>query len=319
MKLRYLIFGFVLIAVTEQASLVAFQETALPTPPVTDDASDEGAPTAPRSESSERRELPEEGLQFIRSIALLLLPPKFEDDDGWGKEARIQSGLNVDFEDGRMKTSRRWKSVNHGSWLQGSGELVDPEKTFTLKAAILPDSSDKTRRYEVRVSTRLSVTGRQQQWNYGVMLWSISADAIADVSLHVILDVTSEVVTTDQGVRLRFQPNVTYAAASLDGFSLRRVSHAKGAAVREFGEWLERLIRMRVKRENKELATRINQAIRKKAERLEIPLDIGGWFGLRRDGEKELESDSVPKRVSGESRPESSAPGSQTGKSNPGL
>jgi len=313
-KPRDLILSFALIAVTGQASLLACQEQAFPTPPTA-----EGKPTATRSGSSEPRELPAEGLQFIRSIALLLLPPKFEDEDGWGRGTRIQSGLNVDLENGRMRTSRRWKSVNHGSWRQGSGELVDPETTFTLKAAILPASGDRTHRYEVHVSTRLSVTGRQQQWNYGVKLWSLSADAIADVSLHVILDVTSEVVTTDQGVRLRFQPNVTHAAASLDGFSLRRVSHAKGAAVREFGEWLEGLIRMRVKRENKDLATRINQAMRKKAEQLEIPIDIGGWFGLRRDGAKESESDAVPKPVPGESFPDNSASESQAGQSDPGL
>jgi len=260
---------------TRQFPLDACQVETIPAP-----ADVERAPAVSESPNSERRELPEEGLQFIRGIALLLLPPKFEDEDGWGNETRIQSGLEVDFEDGKLETSRRWKNVNHGSWLQGSGELVEPEKTFHLSAAVLPDSGEKTNRYEIHVSTRLRVTGRQQQWNYGVMLWSISADALADVSMHVVVDVTSEVVTTENGVRLRFEPNVIDAGARLDGFSLRRISHAKGAAVREFGDWLEKLIRIRIKRENKNLAARINKAIRKKPDTLEIPLDIGAWFGF---------------------------------------
>ena len=139
----------------------------------------------------QRRDLPEEGQHFIRSVALILLPQKFDDEDGWGDEKRIQSGLNVDFDGGKLKTSRRWNMVNHGTWLRGSGELVDPVNTFTLRAIQLPDPDEETQRYEIHTSAKLQVNGRQQQWNYGVMLWSISADAGVDLSLHSVLDVNS--------------------------------------------------------------------------------------------------------------------------------
>ena len=199
-----------------------------------------------------------DGQLFIRSIALILLPQKFDDEDGWGDEKRIQSGLNVDFDDGRIKTSRRWNNVNHGSWLQGSGELADPEKTFSLRATHLPDPDDKTQRYEVNLSAKLNVSGRQQQWNYGVMLWSISVDATADISIQATFDVKSEVVTTDKGSRLRFVPNVTQATAHLNNFKLHRISHAKGTAVKGIGELVEELLQLRLKRENKDFAARIN-------------------------------------------------------------
>jgi len=235
-----------------------------------------------------RAELAPEALEFIRGIVLLLLPPEFEDDDGWGEETRIQSGLNVRFDDGKLKTSRRWKNVNHGSWTQASGTLIEPEDTFQLKVARLstgtvpeghPAAVDKDiQRYEVRVATRLRVTGRQQQWSYGLMLWSISADAVADVSLNVVFEVNTEIVKTDKGTRLRFTPNVTHAVARLDSFDLRRISHAKGSAVQEFGNGLEELIRQYVDRENKDLAAKINKALHKQPERLEIPFEIGGWF-----------------------------------------
>lgn len=241
-------------------------------------ASSTGQNSATTLPNHARRELPEQGIQFIRGIALLLMPESFDDEDGWGRETRIQSGLDVDFDDGRIETKRRWKSVNHGSWLQGAGQLVDPETTFSLKATQLPDPDAKTQAYLVQASARLRVTGRQQQWNYGVMLWSLSADAVADIRLDVTLNVKADVVTTDKGSRLRFQPSVTQAQAHLTGFSLRRVSHAKGAMVREFGNWLEELLRLRLKRENKDLAARINKALSKKSDQLEIPLDLGSWF-----------------------------------------
>lgn len=225
-----------------------------------------------------RQEIPREATDFIRGIALLLIPQEFEDDDGWGDEKKIQSGLNIRFSDGRLETNRRWKHVNHGNWLQASGKLVDPEERFQLNAARLPEPEKGTQRYDVEVSARLRVTGRQQQWSYGVMLWSISAEAVADVTLHLVMDVKSEVVQTDEGTRLRFIPEVSSAEAQLTHFSLRRISHLKGKAVQEFGDVFEGLIRKRVGRENRNLATRINTALEKKRERLEIPFDIGGWF-----------------------------------------
>jgi len=247
------------------------------------ESSEKSETTAPahHQPNRERRDLPDEGQLFIRSIALILLPQKFDDEKGWGDEKRIQSGLNVDFDDGQIRTSRRWNMVNHGSWLQGSGQLVDPARTFSLKASQLPDPDDKTQRYQVNVSAKLSVRGRQQQWNLGVMLWSISADATVDISVEVTFDVKSEVVTTDKGSRLRFLPNVTQAAARLDNFKLHRISHVKGTAVQGVGELVEELIQLRIKRENKDLAARINKAILKKADRFEVPFDIGGWFGIR--------------------------------------
>ena len=235
----------------------------------------------------QRRDLPEQGQQFIRSVALILLPQKFDDEDGWGDEKRIQSGLNVDFDGGKLKTSRRWNMVNHGTWLRGSGELVDPANTFTLRAIQLPDPDEETQRYEIHTSAKLQVNGRQQQWNYGVMLWSISADAVVDLSLHAVLDVKSEVVTTDKGARLRFVPTVTQATAKMENFRLQRISHLKGTVVQAHGEVIEELIQMRLRRENKDLPARINKAIQKKADRLEIPFDIGGWFGVSPKGTAE--------------------------------
>ena len=225
-----------------------------------------------------RQEIPREAIDFVRGIALLLIPQTFEDDDGWGDETKIQSGLNMRFDDGRLDTSRRWKHVNHGNWLRASGNLVEPEERFQLTAARLPAPEKGTQRYDVEVSARLRVTGRQQQWSYGVMLWSISAEAVADVALHLVLDVKSEVVQNDEGTRLRFLPKVTQAEAKLTDFSLRRISHLKGKPVQEFGDLFEKLIRKRVGRENKNMATRINTALEKNVEQLEIPFDLAGWF-----------------------------------------
>ena len=117
------------------------------------------------------------------------------------------------------------------------------------------------------------------------MLWSVSAEAVADVDLHLVLDTKSQVVQTDKGSRLRFLPRVTEANARLTDYSLRRISRLKGKLVQEFGDLFEKLIRRRVDRENEKLAGRINAALEKKPDRMEIPFDIADWFGVPKESE----------------------------------
>jgi hypothetical protein len=230
------------------------------------------------SAQSIEQPVPQQGIDFIRGIILLLIPRTFEDSDDWGRETRIQSGLKIDFDDGRLKTKRRWKLVNHGSWLQGSGELLTPEESLQLNATLLSSADSSARRYRIQTSATLRVTGRQQQWNYGVRLWSISADAIAKVRLEADIEVLTQIVNSDAGPRLRFLPKITRAKAKLDDFSLRRISHFKGTGIREMGDVLKELIDLRIRKENRDLAHRINKALQRKPERLEIPLTPAFWF-----------------------------------------
>ena len=235
--------------------------------------------------TSARREMSAEASEFIRSVALLLIPQEFEDDNGWGDETKIQAGLNMRFDDGQLRTSRRWKHVNHGNWQQVTGRLVDPEDTFRLRVVGAMDPDRGIQQYDIDVSARLRIQGRQQQWNYGLMLWSISAEAVADVNLHVLFDVKSEIMQSEKGARLRFLPNVRSAEVRLSNFSLRRISHLKGKPVQQFGDWFESMIQRRVSRENDKLTLRINAALQKQPERLEIPLDIAGLFGINNQTE----------------------------------
>ena len=56
------------------------------------------------------------------------------------------------------------------------------------------------------------------------------------------------------------------------------MSHVKGTIAREFGQVVKELIEMKIRKENKSLATKINKAIAKKQDDLQIPVGIGGWF-----------------------------------------
>ena len=265
-----------------------------PPPPSPDGAAAEsdfeaGQPAVPEltPDPTVEQPVPPEVQTFIRELALVLLPPKFDDEDGWGDEKRIQSGLDIGFDDGKIKTHRRWKSVNHGSWIRASGSLVEPEKTMTLRIFRRMGAVPTEQIYRIQLLARANVSGTQQQWNHGVMFWSVSADAEADIQIDVNLRVRTDVVSKEGGgSSLQIQAEVTHAVMRLNGFSLKRISHVRGGMAREFGEAFEGIVRMAVDRQNKKLPKQINKALAKQKDKLQIPVDPGSLFNYFKDDAK---------------------------------
>jgi hypothetical protein len=233
------------------------------------------APVGPVEETL----LPPHAIQFVKGMAILLLPESFEDDDDWGRTKRIQSGLNVKVKGLKVHTSRRWKDARHGTWRRVTAVLVNPEEFFQLDISLLPQKKEGMPRYRIRASTRLKVHGQQQQWNLGHKLYSISAVAEADLTFVADVQFHSQLVKAEEGGKLRVLPQVETAIVRLTGFRLRRISHAKGGGVRLFGESIQSIIEHRVRKESEKLAGRINRKVEEKPERFEIPAGFLAVFG----------------------------------------
>jgi hypothetical protein len=223
--------------------------------------------------------LPPHAIQFVKGMAILLLPKSFEDDDDWGRTKRVQSGLNVKVRGLKVHTSRRWKDTRHGTWRRVTAVLVNPEEYFQLDISLLPRKQEGMPRYRIRASARLNVHGQQQQWNRGLKLYSVSAVAEADITFVADVQFRNQLVKADEGGKLRVLPQVETAKVNLDGFRLRRISHAKGGGVRLFGETVQSIIEHRVRKESDKLAGKINRKVEQKPERFEIPAGILAVFG----------------------------------------
>ena len=232
-----------------------------------------------RSGPSEPTPMAPEATQMIQGMALLLLPDTYTDDDDWGGKKKIQSGLNVELKGLKIDTSRRWKEVNHGVWKRVDASLVDPKNHFQLKIDLLPRQEKGVPRYRVNAKLRLRAAGRQQRWTLGQKLYSISADVVADLEFNADLYFESKVTNSEDGSKLRVLPQIERADVQLVGFNLRRVSHAKGGPVREFGHSIESIIRRAVQRKGDKLADKINGKVAKKPERFEVPAGILAIFG----------------------------------------
>ena len=230
-------------------------------------AEDAGVPTRPVPLSADATE-------FLRATILLLAPRTTVDEDGWGRKKRIQSGLNIRLDGLQLRTSRRWKEVNHGTWNRVEVLLEDPGQRFTLQVEIVPQKDSALSMHRIHAGGRVRLRARQQRWQNGIKLYSASAEGLADVAMTADVRLQEEVVSHDDTSRLRVLPHIESAAVRLTGFQIRRVGHAKGSLVRESSRTFESLARRLVARESDKLATRLNEKIRKKPERFEIPLGI---------------------------------------------
>ncbi|MEZ6125489.1 MAG: hypothetical protein R3C49_20265 [Planctomycetaceae bacterium] len=251
------------------------------TPPGTFSEQNPDLPPPPIVLQPDETPLSPEVTQFIKGMALLLLPDTYSDDNDWGHQKKVQSGLNVGLDGFRIDTSRRWKEVNHGLWQRVDAELADPEQHLQLAISVLPRTDDGDHRYRVRSRLRLRATVRQQRWTLGAKLYSVGADIVADVSMEADVRFTSELISQDGSGRLRVLPHVETTQARLDGFSLRNIGQLKGAPARELGNLCEPIVRSAVKRSNDKLPSKINAKIQKKPERFEIPAPILGLIGGR--------------------------------------
>lgn len=218
-----------------------------------------------------------EANEFLRAAILMLAPQSSVDEDDWGRTKRVQSGLNVRLDGIELRTSRRWKQVNHGEWNRVEVVLENPEQQFDLQIAVVPQANAAVTVYRLDARARVRLKGRQQRWSHGVKLYSASGEGIADLAMTADLELQRQVVQSDGSSRLRILPHVKSASVQLIGFQLRRVGHAKGALVRELGRSFQSIAKRLVARESNKLAAKLNKKIQKKPERFEIPL---GVFGL---------------------------------------
>ncbi|MEP3481475.1 MAG: hypothetical protein ABJZ55_19695 [Fuerstiella sp.] len=233
------------------------------------------------STTSESQKLTPAATEFIKGLALILLPPTFTDDDDWGNTKRIQSGLNMKLDGFELKTSRRWKDVKHGLWRRVDATLIDPLKFFDLQIWLLPKTNDNQPRYRISAHLRIAITVRQQQWNRGLKVYSVSSDILTDVSVDTVIDFRSKLVNIESKQRLQILPHIQTANVSIDRFLIRRISHAKGGAVKEFGSLFEGLVRKVVEKKSQKLPQKINSKIEKKADRFQFSGTMLNVFGIK--------------------------------------
>ena len=223
---------------------------------------------------------------LLVQLIMETVPHDYENTKKWGGTKEIVSGLDVKLDGWQVRTKRRRKDVNHGTWKRYHVTLVDPQEFFKLQLLNLREESPGIVAFDLLARARLKTYGRLQEWQRGVRLFSISADALADVVLKLDCRMTSKLDASRLPPDILLQPKVVAADMRLKQFKLKRLSKADGPVVREFGDGIEKLIRKKLAEKNEKLVSKINRQIEKNEDDLRFSLRdmvTSGLFGARAD------------------------------------
>ncbi|QEG24268.1 hypothetical protein [Mariniblastus fucicola] len=208
--------------------------------------------------------------EFLTKLALESMPVRYVEDKDWGKQSERWDGVKVSFRDGRLRTKRRKKKVNHGTWDRYEVALVDPDNWFSVQLDNFLETGEERVSFDIVVTAKVSVVARQAKWVKGVQLYSISANGSADVQLTVAVSLGSSMDLSKFPPDLIFDPRVDDATIVLENFRIDRVSKAGG----EFAQQVTRIVKKKLdeKLDQKEdkLVQKLNAKIDKSRDRFTL-------------------------------------------------
>lgn len=210
--------------------------------------------------------------EIVTALVRSNLPDQYEKRKNWDKTTEVWDGLHMSLDGIKIKTKRRKKQVNHGTWTMYRAQLTDPSQ-FTVEVKDLRRLEDGRAAFDAEFYAPLAVFGRINQWQYGVQLISLSADADARVRLKVTCAVRTR-LEASQGVvpDVVFEPEVTAAQIVLEDFRLKRISQLHGPLVKEIGEEAHDFLQDEINDRNAQIVGKMNKAIDKQRDKLRVSL-----------------------------------------------
>ncbi len=225
-----------------------------------------------------------EGFQrLITSIVRENIPHEFEKRDGWGETRERWDGLKIWRDGFQIKTKRRKKEVKHGSWKMYRVQLVDPVEHFQIRLESIRTLPDARTEFIVCVDAKLKAFGRFAQWEHGVQLIALSANARADVRFRATCNLGSSLDPSRFPPDVVLDPIVTQAELKLVKYRLERVSQLGGSLANELGKALREVLEDQVAKQRHKLPEKINKQIEKNRDKMRFSIsDVIGsqWGGL---------------------------------------
>lgn len=208
--------------------------------------------------------------EFLTKLALDSMPVHYVEDKDWGKQSERWDGLKVRFENGKLKTKRRKKQVNHGTWDRYEVSLVDPENNFSVKLDNFEETETERVTFDVHVTAQVDVAARQSKWVKGVQLYSLSANGSANVQLSLAVSLGSSLDVSKFPPDLIFDPKIEDARIVLSDFRINRVSKAGGEFAQQITRVVEKKIDEKVAEKEDKLVKKINDKIEKNRARFTL-------------------------------------------------
>jgi hypothetical protein len=204
---------------------------------------------------------------LLTRLARDQLPDKYEKTKNWGKTVRVFDGWKFERDGMRLETRRRFKTANDGAWQKYGIRLVEPEKNFEIRVENLRQEESRVV-CDVTILAAAQVWGRHTQWENGVQLASLSAEADARLRLRAKLEMALKLDVTKLPPDAYLQPRVTSADLDILEFKLRRVSHFDGPVVKSLSSSVREMLEDKIEDDRQKLVDKLNKSLAKQQAKL---------------------------------------------------
>jgi len=159
--------------------------------------------------------------KMIHKVVVAQLPKVFNGQTGWGQTTPITEGLPL---------MRRRQTVQvgdhlelpHGHWRKTRAWLDDPDRDLIIKVRDLRPVGNKS--YQIKLDVDVAARGETdvQQWQKGLKLVDVTAQAAGRVGIFLECDVALSLSTTFPP-EVKVEPKVSNLKLELKDFELGRV------------------------------------------------------------------------------------------------
>jgi len=220
-----------------------------------------------------RTEVPNGLQRLATAIVLDNLPEQYVDDDDWGETRQRWDGLHMRLDGLEVRTKRRWKTVNHGTWKRLEITQIDPQQNFHVRLGVPQSQPDGRTTFDLSLKSKVNTIARLVQWNRGVRLLSVTLDADAEVEITAQCCLDIQMDPTRFPPDLILKPEVTGANVRLKHVRINRISHFDGPVVRELSSGLKRLLREKIDEKRPQMVTKINRQIKRHEDDLRFSMN----------------------------------------------
>ena len=210
--------------------------------------------------------------QLLTNLVLENLPHDYVDDKKWGGQSKRWDGVDVKFKDGKIRTHRRWKKVNHGTWKRYTVSLMNPDEEFSVRVTNMRQRPDASMAFDVECSAHVKLHGRQSKWVKGVQLYSLSADGHARLNLSVSMQLKTHLDITKFPPDLIFEPKATAANIDVQDLRIDRISKAGGEFAQQVTKGVRSSLDEKIARKEQKLVDKINKKLQEEKKTLRLSI-----------------------------------------------
>ena len=210
--------------------------------------------------------------ELLTGLVLKHLPHDFAEDKDWGRQAERFDGLKVRRKGLEIRTKRKKKMVNHGSWKKYNVSLLNPKEKFAVSIKNMREIPDEKLAFDLHCRSDLKIDARLKKWIKGVQLYSLSVDGKATVSLVVTIELETVLDFSRFPPDLIFRPVATAADLNVEEFRIDRISKVGGEVAQQATAWAREALDKKIAGEEVKLVKKINESLKKEAPKLRLSL-----------------------------------------------